>query len=313
MHQNLVLGVVAGLMAALIGAGWQLASRHGVSTTLGPLELAVLRYAVPALVLLPLLRQTGLLPRGLPRLQLMLLVLGGGLPFGLVVLAGAQWAPAAHIGVFMAGSVPLFTALGAWLLDREQVMGQRLLGLALVVAGMAVFSAGEFAGLASTWRGDLLFFLAAMLWALYTLMFRKSGLTPWQGAAVVNAWSCLLLLPVLIYFGAPRLWSAPWGDVAFQALGQGIVAGLLGLVTYMAAIARLGAARASLSAALVPLLTVSGAAWVLHEPLSGAALVAAALVMAGVALAARVKQPVQLAICLHPHRTVPTRADGGDS
>ena len=55
MNSNTLLGLLAGLAAALIGAGWQLASRYGVTTTLGPMELAALRYLVPALVLMPLL------------------------------------------------------------------------------------------------------------------------------------------------------------------------------------------------------------------------------------------------------------------
>ncbi|MDW5441665.1 DMT family transporter [Polaromonas sp. SM01] len=285
MNRNLVLGLLAALAAALIGSGWQIASRHGVTTSLGPLELAVLRYGVPALVLLPLLFKTGLLPHGLPRRRLAVLVLGGGLPFGLLALAGAQWAPASHMGVFMAGSVPLFTALGAWRLHGEPISGPRLAGLLLLVAGMAVFGAGSVDGLALTWRGDLLFVLAAGVWALYTLAFRRSGLTPWQGAAVINTWSCLLLLPLLLVWGAPRLLSAPWTEVAWQALGQGVAAGLLGLVTYMIAIARLGAASASLSSALVPLTTALGAAWLLDEPLGAGILVASALVACGVALA----------------------------
>jgi len=66
------------------------------------------------------------------------------------------------------------------------------------------------------------------------------------------------------------------------------VAGLLGLVTYTAAIARLGAARASLSAALVPPMTALGAAGMLGEPLGPVTLVAAFLVAGGVALASRV-------------------------
>lgn len=285
MNRNLAIGLPAALAAALIGSGWQIASRHGVTTTLGPLEIAVLRYGVPALVLLPLLIRTGLFPRGLPRRRLGLLVLGGGLPFGLLALAGAQWAPAAHMGVFMAGSVPLFTALGARLAHGERISGLRLAGLLLIGAGMAVFGVGSLADAAQTWRGDLLFILAAMVWALYTLAFRGSGLTPWQGAAVINGWSSLLLLPVLLIFGAPKLLTAPWADVAWQALGQGVAAGLLGLVTYMIAIARLGAARASLSAALVPLSTALGAAWLLGEPLGVGTLAASALVACGVALA----------------------------
>jgi drug/metabolite transporter (DMT)-like permease len=285
MNRNLAIGLLAALAAALIGSGWQIASRHGVTTTLGPLEIAVLRYGVPALVLLPLLLQTGLFPPGLPRRRLGLLVLGGGLPFGLLVLAGAQWAPAAHMGVFMAGSVPLFTALGARLVHGERIAGPHVAGLLLIGGGMAMFGAGSLADAAPTWRGDVLFILAAMVWAMYTLAFRGSGLTPWQGAAVINAWSSLLLLSVLLAFGAPRLLTAPWTDVAWQALGQGVAAGLLGLVTYMIAIAKLGAARASLSAALVPLSTALGAAWLLGEPLGAGTLAASALVACGVALA----------------------------
>jgi drug/metabolite transporter (DMT)-like permease len=157
--------------------------------------------------------------------------------------------------------------------------------LLLIVGGMAVFGAGSLADMAQTWRGDVLFVLAAGVWALYTLAFRRSGLTPWQGVAVLNTWSCLLLLPLLLAWGAPRLLSAPWTEVAWQALGQGVVAGLLGLVTYMIAIAKLGASSASLSGALVPVSTALGAAWLLGEPLGAGTLAASALVACGVALA----------------------------
>jgi len=278
------VGWLAALAAALIGSGWQIASRHGVITTLGPVELAVLRYAIPALVLAPLwLRHSGW-PAGLSRLRCALLVLCGGLPFGLVVLAGARWAPAAHMGIFVAGSLPVFTALGGWLVAGERPAPSRLAGLALIVAGMVVFGAAGWRTVEGAWRGDLLFLLAALLWAVYTLAFRGSGLTPWQGAAVVNLGSALLL-PMLLVAGAPRLLSAPWADVAWQALGQGVAAGLLGLVVYSVAIARLGAARAALSAALVPLLTAAGGAWLLGEPVSGASLGAVLLVVPGLALA----------------------------
>ncbi|MGN6826737.1 DMT family transporter [Paucibacter sp. M5-1] len=285
MNRPFALGLLAALAAALIASVWQLASRHGVSTSLGPLELNTLRYGLPSLVLLPLLLKTGLLPAGLPRRRLALLVMGGGLPFGALVMMGAQWAPAAHMGVFMAGSMPLFTALGARLWHGERIVGQRLWGLLLILLGLMLFATGSLADAAQSWRGDLLFMLASALWAAYTLAFRHSGLTPWQGAAVVNGWSCLLLLPLLLSVGAPKLLSAPWSDVAWQALGQGLLAGLLGLLVYMAAIERLGAARASLSAALVPLLTAGGASWLLKEPLGAATLLACAIVAGGVALA----------------------------
>lgn len=290
MNRNTFIGVMAALAAAFIGSGWQLASRHGVTTSMGPLELAVLRYGIPAIVLLPLLLKSGFLPRGLPWPTLLLLVASGGLPFGWVVVQGAQWAPAAHIGVFVSGSIPLFTALGGWLLTGQALPRIRLAGLVLIVIGLGVFGFGDLAKLGTTWRGDVLFLIAATMWAVHTLAFQRSGLKPWQGAALFNFWSAMMLIPVVTLLGAPKLLTAPWTEVAFQAVGQGVVAGLLGLVAYMAAIARLGAARASLSAALVPLLTTIGGAGILNEPITASTLMALVLVMAGVVLAST-RQP----------------------
>lgn len=94
----------------------------------------------------------------------------------------------------------------------------------------------------------------------------------------------MLLLPLALYVGVPKLATAPWQDLLIQAAGQGVMAGLLGLMTYMAAIARLGAGRASLSGALVPLMTGLGGWLVLNEPLSTGSRAAIALTMCGVAL-----------------------------
>lgn len=285
MNHRIFFGLLAALGAAIVGSGWQLATRHGVSTTLGPLELALLRYCIPALLLAPLWFRGPMVPPAGRPFTLALLVIGGGLPFGMLVLAGAQWAPAAHMGVFMAGSMPLFTALGAWLASGERVRGLRLLGLVCIAAGMTFFALSNLRGDSSSWRGDVLFLLAAVLWAMYSLAFGQSGLTPWQGAAFVNGWSALLLMPVVVGFGATKLLTAPWTDIALQAFGQGVLAGTVGLAVYSVAIGRLGAARASLSAALVPVLTTLGAAWLLGEPITGATLAALTLVVPGVAMA----------------------------
>ena len=288
LDRNLLTGLLAALAASFIGSAWQLVSRHGVTTTLGPIDLALLRYGIPALLLMPLwFGRKRIAPKAsLPVLAV--LIAGGGLPFGLLVLAGAQWAPASHMGIFMAGSLPLFTAIGAWLHKRQRIEGIRLAGLACIAIGMALFAADSFRGGTSStgWRGDLLFLAAAMLWAAHSLAFAHCGLTPWQGAAFVNGWSTLLLsMLVLPFAGVPKLLAAPWPDVALQATTQGVVAGLLGLVVYMVAVARLGAPRASLSAALVPVLTTLGAAAWMNEPVTGAALAALSLVVPGIVLA----------------------------
>jgi drug/metabolite transporter (DMT)-like permease len=287
LDRNLLAGLLAALAAAFIGSAWQLVSRHGVTTTLGTIDLALLRYGIPALLLAPLwFGKKRIAPKAsLP--ALVLLAAGGGLPFGLLVLAGAQWAPASHMGIFMAGSLPLFTAIGGWLHKGQKIEGIRLVGLACIAVGMVLFAASSFRdGGSADWRGDVLFLAAAVLWAAHSLAFAHCGLTPWQGAAFVNGWSALLLvLLVLPFAGVPKLLTAPWPDVALQATTQGVVAGLLGLVVYMVAVARLGAPRASLSAALAPVLTTLGAAGWMNEPITGAVLLALALVVPGIVLA----------------------------
>ncbi len=291
MTRNTLLGLLAALAAAAIGSSWQLLSRYGVTTHLGPLELAVLRYGVPSVVLLPLLLQTSMLPAQVPGRTLACLVFGGGLPFGLLVLAGAQWAPAAHIGIFMSGGVPLFTACGARLLGGPPIGGLALSGFGLVAIGLLVFGFGSLGNLAATWRGDVLLLAAAALWAAHTLSFRRSGLSPWQGAALTNAWSALMLLPLILVIGVPKLITAPWRDVALQALGQGVLAGLLGLVVYLVAVIRLGASKAALSAALVPILTAGGAAWLLGEPVTHQTLLALGLMVLGMILVSGAVRP----------------------
>lgn len=288
MSNALWTGVAAALMAAVLGSAWQLLTRHGVTTTLGPVEIALMRYGIPAVVLLPVLWRVGLRPAQVSWGRLAVMVTGGGLPFGLLVLAGARLAPAAHIGVFMAGTMPVFTALAALLVVRERISPVQALGFAAILAGVAWLGLSGAASVPGAWRGDLLFLLAAMAWAGYTVAFRGSGLTPWQGAAIVNTWSLAGLLLVLPWTGAGRLLTAPWRDLALQALGQGVLAGVLGLVVYMVAVKHLGSSRAALSSALVPPLTAFGAGMLLGEPADASTWAAAALVAGGIVLASGV-------------------------
>lgn len=118
------------------------------------------------------------------------------------------------------------------------------------------------------------------------MAYRRSGLEPWHAAAVICVWSAALALPLwLLSGGPPRLLAAPPGEVALQAVAQGVVAGVLGLACYGAAIRRLGAGLAATSGAAVPPLTALGGAWLLGEAPNAATLVGVVLVAAGLGLA----------------------------
>lgn len=137
-RKSVFLGIAAAIGASVIGSAWQIASRHAVTTTLDPLALAVLRYCVPTLLLLPILLRIGLFPPGLSRRRLAVLIIGGGLPFVLVGLTGARFAPVAHMGILLASVMPVFTAILMWVFYRDPVSAPRILGFSLIAIGVAV-------------------------------------------------------------------------------------------------------------------------------------------------------------------------------
>jgi drug/metabolite transporter (DMT)-like permease len=294
-NRSKLMGLLLGCAAALIGGSWQVLTRLATTSTtamLNPIDLALLRYAIPALLLLPILRRGGLWPRDVSKPALLFVLAGAGLPFGLVAMSGTRFAPAAHMGVLMAGASPLIAAVLAWVLWRERAGGWRALGLAAMAVGVGLLGARSIATIdlsgAGTWRGDALFLLAAMLWAAYSLAFRRSGLAPWHCAALVSAWSTLLVLPLWIWSAAHQ--GSSLNQVApqtllFNAVFQGLVAGLLGLWTISAAIVRLGATQAAAFGALAPVVSAVGGWWVLGDSLSALDGLAVAFAVVGVLLA----------------------------
>ncbi|MBL8345306.1 MAG: EamA family transporter [Rubrivivax sp.] len=312
INSSKAVGLAMGTAAALIGGGWQVATRAATTGShlapIAPADLVVLRYGIPALLLAPVLWRCGLvpaLPAGVSRWRLVWLWLGAGLPFGLVAMAGSRHAPAAHMGVLMAGATPLFATALAFLVWRERPGAVRGLGLLLMTSAVALlggpslidgFAVGGAGGLTGgpagqggrapdIWRGDLLFLLAAGLWAVYTLAFRRIGLGAWQAAACVNAWSAIAVLAWVALRGGTGLAAVPVADLAWQALWQGLLGGVLGLWTFSVAIERLGAAPAAAFGALAPVVSAIGG-WVwLGDALSPLDAVAVVAAVAGVALA----------------------------
>ncbi len=274
----------AGIIA--LAAGWQIVTRLGVTTTLGPLDLALLRYCVPALVLAPLWWRSGLIPAGIGRRRLALIVLGGGAPFGLLAISGAQLAPAADMATIMSGAMPLAVAILAALVLGERASRRRWVGFLVIALALATLIGPTLLDRADgSWRGHLLFLAGGLVWAVYTIAYRGSGLTPWAAAGVVSAWSALIILPLWLWTGPARLLAAPLADIALQVLWQGVLAGVGGLWLYGVTILAFGASRAAVSGALVPPTVALGAWLILGETVDALTLAALIGVTIGVAFA----------------------------
>jgi len=279
------LGIAAALGTMVLWAGGLAATRFGVTGSLSVWDVVFLRLTVPALLLWPLLLRLG--PGFAPgRNKAVLLVLfGAGVPFLCASSGGTLFAPVAHAGALMPGSMPLFTALLAWIVLRESVSRGRLIGFGCILIGVLALGGYHlFAGEAGLWRGHLLFLLGGALWATYTLAVRQSGLGPWHAAAVIYTYSALIFLPVYLFGLQPRLLHVPIFEVGVQ-VAQSIFSGLVSMFTYGYAVRSLGPGRTATFGALVPALAALLAIPLLGEwpePVTWAGI---ALIGTGVALA----------------------------
>ena len=122
-------GAAWGLLAALIAAGWLVFTRMGHAGILNGYDLVALRYGVAALILLPYAVRHRSLLVGHGWGALTLLILGGGFPYGLAAVWGLSFAPVAHGGALMAGTIPTFTAMFGVAILAQRLQSRQVLGL----------------------------------------------------------------------------------------------------------------------------------------------------------------------------------------
>jgi drug/metabolite transporter (DMT)-like permease len=279
-------GFALAAVTVAIFAGWFVVTRLGVTHALGIWDVTMLRFGIGAVLLAPAVLRKGsrIPPAGW--LKGLLLSALWGVPFVLLLAFGLRSTAAAVAASTTPTLMPVFAGmLGAIFLGERQGaarwIGYGLIVLALVLmfrgAGSAVASASGFAALVA----------AALTWALYTILFRHSGLKAVQAAALICIWSTVVFLPVYLAFGLSRLAAASPGEIALQAVYQGVLMSAIAVVTFNGAVSLLGPAAATAVIALVPAVATLMAVPVLHEVPPPAELATIALVVAGALLAAR--------------------------
>ncbi|WEX78390.1 DMT family transporter [Sinorhizobium numidicum] len=277
-------GYAGAFVTVLIWATWILATRHTAATTLGTIDLGLIRYGIPALVLAPVWLKTGLLPKKLPMTLLALMVAGSGAPFFQVAAFAIHATPASSVGILLGGSMPLATAIIGVAMLRERPDRMRLIGFTAIIVGVAILLARSLAASnASTWMGYVLLPAAATLWAVYTHAFRRSGLSAVEGSALIAAWSFFIHVVLALIFGS-TLPGVPVHEIGLQVMSQGILSGLAATLAYGFAVRSLGGTQAAAFTALTPVLAMIGGAVLLGETIGPFEITAAAVTASGVAL-----------------------------
>lgn len=251
-----------------------------------PLLFATLRFLFAALPWVLFIRRPPVRWRYLAGFGLFL---GVG-QFGLLFIAMRADITPGLASLVMQTQVFFTVALSLWLF-REHLHARNLAGLALAVAGLVLIGANLDA--ATTPLGLALVLLAALCWAGANVTVKYAARAHGKVDALgFMVWSSLFSVPPLAALSlalegteaigtalAQAGWGA-WGAVAWQSLGNT----LFGFGAWNWLLARHSAAVFTPTALLVPVFGMAAASLVLHEPMQAWKLVAAALIVAGLAV-----------------------------
>ena len=288
-HRSPTLGVIALAVTVLVWSGFFLSLRFGAKIDLPPLEIAILRFGPGTLVFLPIAIRHRRRFLNAPRLPMALMVLGSGFPYLMVAGTGMSLAPVADGSTILPGLNPVFVSLiGFWLL-RRPIPRTRRLGLGLILAGIGLLLTHSIMNpTLGLLEGYVVFVVAGLMWATFTLAFEKSGLRPIEGAAVVTFGSLPLLVGALLWRGTPlQLMDLGLDSLIPMFVAQGIGVGLLSTIAYTTAVRHLGANRAAMAGALTPVVSTVLAIVLLSEHPFPTTLAGMAIIIAGVALSNR--------------------------
>jgi drug/metabolite transporter (DMT)-like permease len=248
-------GAICGTTAAACWAASFVAARHGVLAGLAPADIAFHRFVWAGLLLLPVVGVAGARDLG---------GVGWGRGLAITVLAGPTQAmanatgfmltPLGHGAVIQPASAALGGILLASLILHEHLSVARMVGAAVIVAGLVVFGADALNtigrhGLA----GDFMFVSAGIAWAIFGTLLRRWRIAGMRAAAAIGVLSILLYAPAYgLAVGFGRLIAAGLRENLVQIVAQGMLSGVFAIFLFGRAVTLLGAGRAGVFPALVP-------------------------------------------------------------
>ncbi len=255
-----------------------------------PMSLVALRYAMGAAFLAAVARATG----GAREMRTLLrgrwvqmAVLGFfAVSANASQVVGLNYVSTA-LGSIISATAPVYAALLAALVLREQIGVNQILGLALALGGVSgIALTGEAATGGGEWIGVVLMLFGAIAYAIYTVLGKKWEATSVPALAVGTA---LGVIPFLLVAALtePLLASATSASLGsyVNLLALVVLPTGISVIWYFSLVSRLGAARASAISYLVPVFGVVQSSLLLGERLTPALLLGGWVSIAGVALA----------------------------
>ena len=253
-----------------IWGGFTILSRLNLHWHVSAWDLVAMRFAIAFIILMPVLvykKDLAFLWHPRP----IILALTGGLAYCLTVYTAFLQAPAAHAAIFLNGCIPLCTAVAAYLLFRQPFDKHTWLSLSIMSSALVLMSYLMLRDQATAFGlGDLLFFISAVWWGIFTVLLKQWKLSAWHSMASVAIWSAIIYLPVYVLFVPKHFQEAEPIHLVIQGLFHGVLVVIIATLTYVAAIERLGAFKTGSIVTLAPFIAAVIAVPLLDEPLNAA-------------------------------------------
>jgi drug/metabolite transporter (DMT)-like permease len=281
----------AAAAATGIQVGSAMVATRVVVDQVGPASLALLRYAIGVLVLLPAVAVAAR-PRFAAR-DVAPIALLGIVQFGVLIALlnyGLRFIPSARAALVFA-TVPLLTMLLAVALRHERLTMAKASGVLLTLAGVALALGDKALRRGDDphgWLGEAAVFGAALSGAACSVLYR-----PYLRRYPTVPVSAFAMLASVVFLGAlaaregffaawPRVTLGGWAAVIFIGFSSGV-----GYVLWLWALANAPATRVTVFLALSPFTAALLGALLLAESITAPVAAGLACVMLGVWLAHR--------------------------
>jgi drug/metabolite transporter (DMT)-like permease len=251
----------------------------------GPIALILLRVAIGAACLMPLLmmRERLAAARGHVGAIIIVGVVNSALPF--VLLAYSTLHLSAGFAAILNTAAPLWGAIVAWLWLGDRLSASRIAGLAIGFAGVAILVWGKFAitfegtslAIAASLAGTLMYGIAGS----YTKK-RLTGVDSLAVAAISQVAATVVLLPLALVTWPD---APPSGMAWVGVLVLGVMCTGVAYILYFRLIANAGPARAIAVSFLIPAFALAWSALFLDEVPTPRMLAGCVVILLGTALA----------------------------
>ena len=254
---------------------------------LPPLTLVLLRVALGALILLPLLRARKIVfPRGVsgwaPFVAMGLF--NNVLPFSLIVFG--QTYVSSGLASILNATTPLFAVIVMAIAGEERLLARRVAGVVVGVIGVAILH-GDALGFESRQGiGILLCLAGAFSYGIAALVGRQlpAGVPPLGTAAFQMMASTAMMAVVAVVVERPWLLPMPHTTTWLAVLGLAALSTALAYIVFFQILQRSGATNVMLVTLLIPVTAMLLGTFVLGEPIAlreviGALVIASALLV----------------------------------